>query len=45
MPISKDAGKMIDGGRWFAPVLVKGRKTIIAVPFLEMPKLDAIQEL
>ncbi len=45
MPISKDAGKLIDGRRRFAHVLVKGRKAIIAVPFPEMSKLDAIQEL
>ena len=45
MPISKDAGKLMDGGRWFAHVLVKGRKTIIAVPFPEMPKPDVLQEL
>ena len=45
MPISKDAVKLMDGGRRFVHVLVKGRKNIIAVPFLEMPKPDAIQEL
>ena len=45
MPISKDAGKLIPGRRRFAHVLVKGHKTIIAVPFSEMPKPDALQEL
>ncbi|MEE2872786.1 MAG: hypothetical protein VX893_07705 [Candidatus Latescibacterota bacterium] len=45
MPISKDAGKLIDGRRRFAHVLVKGRKTIIGVPFPEMPKPDSLQEL
>ena len=45
MPISKDAGKLIDGRRRFAHVLFKRRKTIIAVPFPEMPKPEALQEL
>ena len=45
MLISKDAGKLIDGRRRFAHVPVTGRKTIIAVPFPEMPKPDALQKL
>jgi len=39
------SGKLIDGGHRLARTLLEGRKTIIAVPFPEMPEPDAIQEL
>ncbi len=43
--ILNDDGSLMDGGHRLCRALIKGRKTVLAVQFPEMPEPDEIREL